>query len=85
MVVIYNRVALWPVTPMATPMATVKGKGNLNGCWYLLMTWRSHPTGLALKTPTQKYVLYLLCALFWRYGCRSQSFDYRKIVSIFVF
>ena len=43
-------------------MATVKGKGNLNGCWYLLMTWRSHPTGLALKTPTQKYVLYLLCA-----------------------
>jgi hypothetical protein len=63
MVVIYNRVALWPVTPMAT----VKGKVNLNCCWYLLMTWRSHPTCLALnlKTLIQKYVLYLLCATYF--------------------
>ena len=77
MVVIYNRVALWPVTPMATPMATVKGKGNLNFCWYLLMTWRSHPTWFGFEhSNTEVRTLPTLCYLFWCYGRRSQSFDY---------
>ena len=80
-----NRVALWPVTPMATPMATVKGKGNLNCCWYLLMTWRSHPTWFGFEhSNTEVRTLPTLCSILvlWR---RCQSFHYRKIVSIFVF
>jgi hypothetical protein len=77
MVVIYNRVALWPVTPMATPMATVKWKGNLNCCWYLLMTWRSHLTWFGFEDSyTEVRTLPTLCYVFWRCGRRSQSFDY---------
>ena len=45
-------------------------RNNLNCCWYLLMTWRSHLTWFGFEDSyTEVRTLPTLCYIFWCYGC----------------